>query len=298
MEVGTEFRPVIHGPLCRAHRFRVSTEKMRAYLALLVALSLPGNLNAIHGLYAFDQPELFQKKNNCKSIPANLLLCHDIEYTDMRLPNLLGHETMNEVLQQASSWTPLVQKQCHPDTKKFLCSLFAPVCLDDLDELIQPCRSLCEGVKSGCAPVMAAFGFPWPDMLDCRRFPLDDDLCIPAGGADASMPVTTEVPKVCDACKAKSENDNEIVDSLCKNDFVAENGCLYIILVFLVSPFQMKWAWVVVPHKPLKPHFFSATKRKQRKDKSPSKQLQRDLLDVFVSVDVHHADEEMLFKGQ
>uniref|UniRef100_A0A8C2L004 Secreted frizzled-related protein 2 n=1 Tax=Cyprinus carpio TaxID=7962 RepID=A0A8C2L004_CYPCA len=163
-----------------------------AYLALLVALSLPGYLDAFHDLYAFDQPELFQGKSNCKPIPANLLLCHDIEYTDMRLPNLLGHETMNEILQQASSWTPLVQKQCHPDTKMFLCSLFAPVCLDDLDEPIQPCRSLCENVKSGCAPVMAAFGFPWPDMLDCNRFPLDNDLCIPPAGADVLVPVTKE----------------------------------------------------------------------------------------------------------
>lgn len=225
---------------------------MLAYLALLVALCLPGYLDALHG-FAFDQPELFQKKSNCKPIPANLLLCHDIEYTDMRLPNLLGHETMNEVLQQASSWTPLVQKQCHKDTKKFLCSLFAPVCLDDVDEPIQPCRSLCESVKSGCAPVMAAFGFPWPDMLNCSRFPLDNDLCIPPAGADALVPVTKEgkkmdlnsrldactpftfttmficfcpVPRVCEACKEKPENDNEIVDSLCKNDFGKAVLCL------------------------------------------------------------------------
>lgn len=165
---------------------------MRAYLALLVVLTLPEYLDAFHGLYAFGQSELFQKKSNCKPIPANLLLCHDIEYTDMRLPNLLGHETMNEVVQQASSWIPLVQKQCHPDTRKFLCSLFAPVCLDDLDEPIQPCRSLCESVKNGCAPVMAAFGFPWPEMLDCERFPMDNDLCIPPGGGDAFVPVTKE----------------------------------------------------------------------------------------------------------
>jgi len=33
------------------------------------------------------------------------------------------------------------------------------------------------------------------------------------------------VPKVCDACKEKSENDNEIVDSLCKNDFGKDTIC-------------------------------------------------------------------------
>lgn len=27
------------------------------------------------------------------------------------------------------------------------------------------------------------------------------------------------VPRVCDACKETEENDNEIVDNLCKNDF-------------------------------------------------------------------------------
>ncbi|XP_030207999.1 secreted frizzled-related protein 2 [Gadus morhua] len=192
----------------------------RFILTLLWVVSLPSCMEAIHGLYNFGQPEFFQpKKNNCKPIPENLHLCHDIEYTEMRLPNLLGHETMNEVLQQASSWTPLVQKQCHPDTRKFLCSLFAPVCLDDLDEPIQPCRSLCESVKNGCAPVMNAFGFPWPDMLDCTRFPADNDLCIPPAGMDNFVPVTKEVPRVCEACKEREENDNEIVDNLCKNDF-------------------------------------------------------------------------------
>lgn len=194
---------------------------MRALLstaAVLWAITIP-SLEAIHGLYNFGQHDLFYKKNNCKPIPANLLLCHDIEYTEMRLPNLLGHETMNEVLQQASSWIPLVQKQCHPDTRKFLCSLFAPVCLDDLDEPIQPCRSLCESVKRGCAPIMSAFGFPWPNMLDCDHFPLDNDLCIPPASMENVVPVTREVPRVCDACKETDENDNEIVDNLCKNDF-------------------------------------------------------------------------------
>lgn len=160
-------------------------------VALLWAITIPC-AEAIHGLYSFSQHELFYKKNSCKQIPANLLLCHDIEYTEMRLPNLLGHETMNEVLQQASSWIPLVQKQCHPDTRKFLCSLFAPVCLDDLDEPIQPCRSLCESVRNSCAPVMSAFGFPWPKMLDCERFPLDNDLCIPPASMDNFVPVTKE----------------------------------------------------------------------------------------------------------
>ncbi|XP_055500357.1 secreted frizzled-related protein 2 [Leucoraja erinacea] len=160
------------------------------------------------------------KGGHCESIPTAMELCRGIEYTEMmRLPNLLGHETIDEVLQQASAWIPLVQKQCHADTKKFLCSLFAPVCIDELDEPVRPCRSLCVQVRKGCSPVMSAFGFPWPDMLACNRFPEDNDLCIPPADSNQYVPATRDELKVCDACKEGEQNDNEIVEKYCKNDF-------------------------------------------------------------------------------
>lgn len=186
---------------------------------LLLVLASHCCLGSARGLFLFGQPDFSYKRSNCKPIPANLQLCHGIEYQNMRLPNLLGHETMKEVLEQAGAWIPLVMKQCHPDTKKFLCSLFAPVCLDDLDETIQPCHSLCVQVKDRCAPVMSAFGFPWPDMLECDRFPQDNDLCIPLASSDHLLPATEEAPKVCEACKTKNEDDNDIMETLCKNDF-------------------------------------------------------------------------------
>uniref|UniRef100_A0A8C9RFF1 Secreted frizzled-related protein 2 n=1 Tax=Scleropages formosus TaxID=113540 RepID=A0A8C9RFF1_SCLFO len=188
-------------------------------LVMLWILASATCVEAFHGMYPLGQQELLYKKSKCKAIPASMQLCSHMEYSAMRLPNLLGHETMDEVLQQAASWLPLVHKQCHPDTRKLLCSLFAPVCLDELDEPIEPCRSLCEGVKKGCAPLMSAFGFPWPDMLDCSRFPADTELCIPPASGPHLVPAAREVPKVCDACKEKVENENEIVHSLCKNDF-------------------------------------------------------------------------------
>ena len=63
----------------------------------------------------------------CVSIPANMSLCMNIGYTKMRLPNLLEHDTMQEVSQQAASWVPLINVNCHDDSQLFLCSLFAPV---------------------------------------------------------------------------------------------------------------------------------------------------------------------------
>lgn len=73
----------------------------------------------------------------CVVIPTNLTLCYGIGYESMMLPNLLEHDSLSEVTQQAISWVPLTRINCHPDAKMFLCSLFSPVCLD---RLIYPCR--------------------------------------------------------------------------------------------------------------------------------------------------------------
>lgn len=118
----------------------------------------------------------------CKQIPSTLSLCHGIGYRRMWIPNLLGHDSLREAQQQSAAWLPLISKLCHRDTKKFLCSLFAPVCVPELSGPVSPCRSLCEAVRDGCVPVMSAFGFPWPEMFNCSRFPRGTELCIPATG--------------------------------------------------------------------------------------------------------------------
>ena len=77
------------------------------------------------------------RQPTCVSIPQNMSLCHNIGYTKMRLPNLLEHDSMQEASQQAASWVPLLNVKCHADSQLFLCSLFAPVCLE---RPIYPCR--------------------------------------------------------------------------------------------------------------------------------------------------------------
>ncbi|KAK9399116.1 secreted frizzled-related protein 2 [Crotalus adamanteus] len=59
------------------------------------------------GLFLFGEPEFSYKRSNCKPIPASLLLCRGIEYPDVWLPNLLGHETVQEVLEQAGAFPDL-----------------------------------------------------------------------------------------------------------------------------------------------------------------------------------------------
>ena len=78
-----------------------------------------GYLSDINPDWSLFSGRLNQPK--CIDIPANMTLCRNIGYTQMRLPNLLDHDSVREVTQQASSWVPLMNIQCHPDTQLFLC---------------------------------------------------------------------------------------------------------------------------------------------------------------------------------
>ncbi|KAF3847857.1 hypothetical protein F7725_020885 [Dissostichus mawsoni] len=141
-------------------------------------------------------------------------------------PNLLGHDTLREAQQQSAAWLPLISKLCHRDTKKFLCSLFAPVCLPELGGPVSPCRSLCEAVRDGCVPVMSAFGFQWPQMFNCTRFPRGTELCIPATGEQEGR--TAEEVRheealkgsvICDACSLAAEGESDIQENFCQSPY-------------------------------------------------------------------------------
>lgn len=71
-----------------------------------------------------------RSSSRCVPIPPTMALCQNIGYDNMRMPNLLGHESPAEAVQQSASWLPLLARECHPDARIFLCSLFAPICLD------------------------------------------------------------------------------------------------------------------------------------------------------------------------
>ncbi|XP_069059859.1 secreted frizzled-related protein 2-like [Pleurodeles waltl] len=189
-------------------------------MGLLTAFSflVLGSMVAPAHMFPFILTQLSTRKTSCKAIPSSMNLCHGVGYNEMRLPNLLGHDTLKEATQQAGSWVPLLSKQCHKDTKKFLCSLFAPVCISELDVPVFPCRMLCEEVRDGCMPVMAAFGFPWPDMFNCSQFPPGNELCIPTADSEDQMSVARN-DNPCAACINRGENEKEFLENFCAKDF-------------------------------------------------------------------------------
>jgi len=188
-------------------------------ILLLLLLFTPSQA---YSAYFADFSALAQDREpTCVPIPQNMSLCSNIGYTKMRLPNLLEHDTIQEASSQATYWVPLTHAQCAEDTQLFLCSLFAPVCLE---RPIYPCRSLCQKVKAGCEEKMSSQGYPWPSMLDCDKFPLDNDMCI-TSQAEAQQGRQSE-KDVAASCSAELCNQaptfQNIMKNFCQADFVAK----------------------------------------------------------------------------
>ncbi|NXX78804.1 SFRP2 protein, partial [Urocolius indicus] len=155
----------------------------------------------------------------CVVIPKEMDMCHEIGYSEMRLPNLMGHTSMAEVILKSTTWQHLAQTDCHPHVRTFLCSLFAPICLDTF---IHPCRSMCVAVRDSCAPVLTCHGHLWPDSLDCARFPADEDMCL----ASLTMEHKHKVlPKpACQTCPAVEEffTHKRLLEVFCASNFAVK----------------------------------------------------------------------------
>ncbi|XP_066492596.1 frizzled-9 [Tiliqua scincoides] len=117
----------------------------------------------------------------CEAI--EIPLCRGIGYNRTRMPNLLGHARQREAALQLQEFAPLVAYGCHAQLRFFLCSLFAPLCAEQVRGGIPACRPMCEAARQRCAPVMRHFHFGWPEALDCARLPTRHDphaLCMEA----------------------------------------------------------------------------------------------------------------------
>lgn len=116
------------------------------------------------------------KKSQCERI--RIPMCENMPYNMTRMPNLMGHTDQEEAAIQAHEFITLVQIGCSKHLKFFLCSLYAPMCTEQVDIPIPACRSMCEEVKSKCLPVLHRFSFPWPPLLNCSRLPEKNGLCM------------------------------------------------------------------------------------------------------------------------
>ncbi|XP_038523832.1 frizzled-9 [Canis lupus familiaris] len=126
-------------------------------------------------------PERGRGPAPCQAV--EIPMCRGIGYNLTRMPNLLGHTSQGEAAAELAEFAPLVQYGCHSHLRFFLCSLYAPMCTDQVSTPIPACRPMCEQARLRCAPIMEQFNFGWPESLDFARLPTRNDphaLCMEA----------------------------------------------------------------------------------------------------------------------
>nr|XP_060638607.1 frizzled-5 [Anolis sagrei ordinatus] len=135
------------------------------------------------------------KAVTCQEITVPM--CKGIGYNLTYMPNQFNHDTQDEAGLEVHQFWPLVEIQCSPDLKFFLCAMYTPICLLDYAKPLPPCRSVCERAKAGCSPLMRQYGFAWPERMGCDKLPLLGDaeqLCMDYNRTEAAPAATTTLP--------------------------------------------------------------------------------------------------------
>ncbi|XP_070843883.1 frizzled-3a isoform X2 [Chaetodon trifascialis] len=124
--------------------------------------------------------------------PITLRMCQGLPYNSTFMPNILNHYDQQTAALAMEPFHPMVNLQCSPELRMFLCALYAPVCTE-YGRMTLPCRRLCLQAKSDCYKLMDMFGVSWPQEMDCNRFP-DCDEPYPRPVDLLSSSDTTESP--------------------------------------------------------------------------------------------------------
>ncbi|CAP39007.2 Protein CBR-CFZ-2 [Caenorhabditis briggsae] len=113
------------------------------------------------------------KRGKCEQI--TIPLCKGIGYNMTLFPNSYGHEKQEEAGLEVHQFYPLVEVGCFQHLKFFLCTMYTPICQENYDKPILPCMELCVEARNKCSPIMAKYGFRWPETLSCDALPKMSD---------------------------------------------------------------------------------------------------------------------------
>lgn len=117
------------------------------------------DLDALH-FDTFDQPS-----RTCEAITVDM--CKDqLGYNFTGGPNFLNEEafTQQDSSMLLKTFEPLISNGCSRQLKRFLCTAYVPMCDPQVEQLIGPCRSVCENVKVreyNCATYRYLVLFPY-----------------------------------------------------------------------------------------------------------------------------------------
>lgn len=128
---------------------------------------------------AFHATEGFRFNLSQKCEKITYPMCRRVlPYNLTSFPNLLGDQNQALANRAIQRYSPLVkQANCSKHAVFFLCSFYLPICfpLIENENVIRPCRSLCEQIRTDCAAEIRY----WPSFVKCEELPqFKDGVCI------------------------------------------------------------------------------------------------------------------------
>ena len=156
-----------------------------------------------------------------------LTYCNSISYNKTSYPNVIGHWNISSVEEDYLLFRQIVDFECYPLAREFMCRLLQPECEDD--EMIWPCKDFCKDFIDSCESWIPkklqqkinCNDFPIGNVYDNEKHTEDNNLskqkgkkCKTKPGCSNELYTLNLSKRICDG----------IIDC---NDFSDENRCDY-----------------------------------------------------------------------
>ncbi|XP_064555858.1 uncharacterized protein LOC135440544 isoform X3 [Drosophila montana] len=133
--------------------------------------------------------------------PLQLNYCRNVGYNVTTYPNMLGHATYEQVVEDVIVFRELVDGECFREAYDFVCRLLQPPCeTHGISQQPTPgaiCREYCEAFMAGCGGRLPA---RFRQHFDCERFPesTGTQSCQQKPHCVGDMQSNVQSPRLCD----------------------------------------------------------------------------------------------------
>ena len=136
------------------------------------------------------------RTTKCQPLDADAVpYCANVGYDMVALPNSKGHNTQQEAFEELQNFWPLISTGCSGAAVHFLCSVYLPPCLEDSEEVVKPCRELCDEFQGSCEAELVDIDVQNLTPLQCSQF-LSRDEDSKCYGPDPTALTTPAIAKV------------------------------------------------------------------------------------------------------
>ena len=130
--------------------------------------------------HVFSRKGLLLQEAEGKCHPLTIPMCRRLGYNTTSYHRNIYDEPTNEKAEMAGKYLKLFENElCFEDLLFFVCTLYNPICMQNHQQVMLPCRTECRNVKRQCKDTFKKFKMEWPKQLKCHQLPdYQTDVCL------------------------------------------------------------------------------------------------------------------------